>query len=79
MNVGYIDYSKLWDVLEKKHKNKQYLINNGIHRNTLYNLVNNRSVKTEKIALICHLLNCQPKDIMEYVSNKESKDYPTNG
>ena len=52
--------------MEKKKKNKQWLINNGIHRNTVYKLVNNENVTCEVICNLCYLLNCQPKDIMEY-------------
>lgn len=63
---GYIDFSKFWIMLEKKNKNKQWLINNGIHRNTVYKLVNNENVTCEVICNLCRLLNCQPGQIMEY-------------
>ena len=76
---GYIDFSKLFVLLKKKNKNKQYLINNGIHRNTIYKLQNNENVRCEVISKLCYILNCQPKDIMEYIPNKESEDSLTNG
>ena len=63
---GYIDFSKLWELLKKKNKNKQYLINKGIHRATIYKLVNNKNVTCEVIANLCYILNCQPAQIMEY-------------
>lgn len=69
---GYLDFSKLWKLLEKKNLKQQYLINNGIHRNTIYKLKNNENVTSEVICNICKLLKCQPKDIMEYVPNIES-------
>lgn len=63
---GYIDFSKFWNMLEKKNKNKQWLINNGIHRNTVYKLVNNENITCEVICNLCNLLGCQPGQIMEY-------------
>lgn len=63
---GYIDFSKFWVMLEKKNKNKQWLINNGVHRNTVYKLVNNENITCEVICNLCKLLNCQPGQIMEY-------------
>lgn len=52
--------------MDKKGKNKQWLINNKIHRNTVYKLVNNENVTCEVICNLCSLLECQPGDIMEY-------------
>lgn len=68
---GYIDFSKLWKVLERKELNKQWLKNNGIHSNTVAKLSNNGNVTCEVISNLCRLLNCQPWDIMEYKKNQE--------
>ena len=69
---GYISFDKLWIYLEKKNHNKQWLKNNGIHSNTVAKLTKNENVTCEVICNLCNLLNCQPKDIMEYV--KEPKE-----
>lgn len=63
---GYIDFSKLWKILEEKNVNKQWLRNNGIHSCTISKLVKNENVTCEVIAHLCRLLNCQPADFMEY-------------
>lgn len=63
---GYLDFNKLWEMLQKKKLNKQYLINNGIHRNTIYKLVNNENITADVICKLCYILNTQPKNIMEY-------------
>ena len=68
---GYLDFDKLWKLLEKKNLKQQYLINNGIHRNTVYKLKNNDNITSEVICNLCKLLNCQPKDILEYIPNKK--------
>ena len=43
-DCGYISFNKLFILLNKYNKNKQYLINNGIHSNTIYKLQNNGKV-----------------------------------
>ena len=63
---GYIDFSKLWTVMDKKELNKQWLKNNGIHSNTVAKLTKNENVTCEVICNLCRLLNCQPGQIMEY-------------
>ena len=54
---GYIDFSKLWNILEKKDSN------------TVAKLTKNENVTCEVICNLCKLLNCQPGDIMEYKNN----------
>lgn len=73
-NNGYIDFSRLWDVMEKRKVNKQWLKNNGVHSNTVAKLVKNDNVTTEVICHLCYLLKCQPKDIMTYVPVSEKED-----
>ena len=71
---GYLDFDKLWKLLEKKNLKQQYLINNGIHRNTVYKLKNNDNITSEVICNLCKLLNCQPKDILEYMPNQKNQN-----
>ena len=71
---GYLDFAKLWKLLEKKNLKQQYLINNGIHRNTVYKLKNNDNITSEVICNLCKLLNCQPKDILEYMPNQKKSE-----
>lgn len=66
-DAGKIDFSKLWEWMEKKHYNKQYLVNNGIHKSTLYKLVRNDTVTTDTICRLCYLLKCKPGQIMDYI------------
>lgn len=64
---GYISFTRLWDLLEKRGKNKQWLLNNGIHKATIYKLVRDENVTCEVIAKLCFLLNVTPKNIMDYI------------
>lgn len=64
---GIIDFAKLWDLMKRKGKNKQYLLDNGMSKGTIYNLVRNNDVTCGTIANLCYLLDCKPHQIMEYV------------
>lgn len=70
---GYIDFRKLWILLETKEKNKQWLRNNGLHANTVSKLVKNENVTCEVISHLCYLLECNPEDILEYVPDTETR------
>jgi DNA-binding Xre family transcriptional regulator len=72
---GYISFEKLWKLIDKKGLNKQYLINNGIHKATIYKLDRNETVTTETISKLCSILKCQPGQIMEQVEEQvQEKD-----
>jgi len=78
---GYIDFSKLWELMKKKNKNKQWLRNSGIHANTVSKLTKNENVTCEVICNLCKLLECQPGQIMKFVppeedDNKSIDDIP---
>lgn len=70
---GYLDFSRLWELMERKGHNKQWLKNNGIHSNTVAKLSKNENVTCEVLANLCHLLNCQIWEIMEYKTNTQKQ------
>lgn len=63
---GIMDFSRLWDLLERRGYNKKWLNENGVHSNTIAKLARNGNVTCEVLAHLCQLLNCQPWEIMEY-------------
>lgn len=64
-----LSYSKLWVLLESRGMKKTDLkkIMSG---NTLAKLSKNETISSDIIEKICNFLECQPGDIMEYVSEK---------
>lgn len=66
---GYMDFSRLWELMDRKGVNKTTLRDNGIHSNTVSKLVKNENVTCEVLARLCDLLSCQPWEIMEYKKN----------
>lgn len=71
---GFIDFSGLWSMMEKKKLNKQWLKNNGLHSNTVAKLVKNENVTCDVIATLCDLLDTQPGKIMHYVKPGEQEE-----
>lgn len=62
-----INYNKLFSLLESRGYSSTYwLRQNGVHPATVNKLKKGERVNTDTISLLCHLLNCQPGDIMEY-------------
>ena len=71
---GKIDFSGLWEVMEKKKVNKQWLRDHGLHVSTVYKLANNEVVTCDTIATLCFLLNTQPGKIMKYIPPVEAPE-----
>ena len=47
---------------------------NLIPQKTLTAIRNNEPINTKTIDVICHLANCQPGDIMEYIPYKNTPE-----
>lgn len=67
-NSDMITYKKLWHMLIELDINKSDLIKlTGISSATMAKLGRNENVNTDILQRICHSLNCDISDIMEYV------------
>ena len=65
-----VRYDKLFSLLkEKGHSTRYWLQQNGIHPATISKLQKNQRINTDTVSSLCALLDCQPGDIMEYVSD----------
>lgn len=64
-----ISFKKLGDLLEKKGKKWQYLRDNGISPGIVAKMKDGTGhTDTRTIQKVCEILNCQPGQIMEYIS-----------
>lgn len=70
-----ISYNRLWKLLIDKNLNKKVLINlSGISSYTMAEITKCEDVNTDVLCKIYKALNCDFKDIMEYIpGNKEDK------
>lgn len=63
-----ISYNKLWKLLIDKKLNKKELINlSEISTSTMAKITKCKNVTTDSLCKICKVLNCNFKDIMEYI------------
>lgn len=63
-----ISYNKLWKLLIDKQMNKKDLMKvTGISSSSIAKLTKGQNVTTDVLCKICEALNCDFKDIMEYI------------
>lgn len=63
-----VSYKKLWVLLAQKELNKKKLMQmTGIGTSSMAKLTKGENVTTDILCRICEALNCDFKDIMEYV------------
>ena len=70
---GSISYNKLWELLEKKEITKLNLKDPekfNLSPTLVNRLVKNENVAVDTIMYLCEKLNCQPKDIVEFIPYK---------
>lgn len=69
-----LSYNKLWVLLESRGMKKTDLSKNKVISTvTLAKLSKNETISSDTIEKICEFLDCQPSDIMEYISDKQMK------
>lgn len=67
-----ISYCKLWTVMKEKGITQYALIKTyHISAGQLTRLRRNESVSTHTIEVFCKILQCQPGDIMEYITDEQ--------
>ena len=63
-----ISYNKLWKLLIDKQMNKKDLMKaTGISSSSIAKLTKGQNVTTDVLCKICKALDCDFKDIMEYI------------
>lgn len=78
-DTSHIKFYKLFDMLERKHLKKGYLIDTvGLSPSTVAKIRKGSIVTTEVISRLCECLDCQPADIMEYVKEESGEPNEEN-
>ena len=69
-----IVYSPFWETLKKSNQSTYTLIkNHHISSSTINKLRNNKPLNTTTINDLCRILNCDVKDILEYIPYEEDQ------
>lgn len=64
-----ISFLKLQQLMQQRGIKKFDLRKSGVNSQILDKALSGGNVDTRTINKLCHLLNCQPGDIMEYVED----------
>jgi len=63
-----VSYNRLWKLLIDKGLNKKELIKlSGVSSSSIAKLTKGQNVTTDVLSKICEALDCDFKDIMEYI------------
>lgn len=66
-----IDYTPLWQTMKEKGISQYYLIQHGIAGKTIYNIKRNCHISTATLEKLCNLLDCEPNDIIKFISDNQ--------
>lgn len=66
-----VSYNKLWQLLIDKGLNKKELIKlSGVSSSSIAKMTKGQNVTTDVLCKICEVLDCDFKDIMEYIKQE---------
>lgn len=64
--VTIIDYSPLWDTMNKRNISQYQLLKSGIDNKLLDALKKNRNITLLTVEKLCRILDCTPNDIVKF-------------
>ena len=67
-----IDFSPLWETMQKREMTQYQLPKSGIDNKTLDTLKKNKNVTLLTVEKLCHILHCTPNEVVEFVDGDEN-------
>lgn len=67
---GVLDYTPLWETMQRKGISQYSLLKAGIDNKTLDSLKKGNNITLLTVEKICAILNCTPNDVVRFVDNK---------
>ena len=64
--IVIIDYSPLWETMERKGISQYQLLINGIDNKTLDSLKKNKNITLLTLEKLCRIIGCTPNDIVAF-------------
>ena len=62
-----IDFSPLWETMQKREMTQYQLLKSGIDNKTLDTLKKNKNVTLVTLEKLCKILECTPNDIVRFI------------
>ena len=61
-----LDYSPMWETMEKKGVSQYALIKAGIDKKTLDSLKKGKNITLVTLEKLCRILNCTPNEVIRF-------------
>ena len=61
-----LDYSPMWETMEKKGVSQYALIKAGIDNKTLDSLKKGKNITLVTLEKLCRILNCTPNEVIRF-------------
>ena len=61
-----IDYSPLWETMEKRHVTQYQLLRGGIDNKTLDALKKGKNITLLTLEKLCAIIGCTPNDVVRF-------------
>lgn len=62
-----IDYTPMWQTMEKKNISQYYLLHNGIDHKTLDWIKKGKNITLLTLEKLCNILECTPNDVIRFI------------
>lgn len=62
-----LDYSPLWDTMQKKQVSQYRLLAAGVDNKTLDGLKKGKNINLLTLEKLCRILDCTPNDIVRFI------------
>lgn len=67
MVSGMIDYTPLWDTMQRKSISQYQLLKSGIDNKTLDSLKKGNNITLLTLEKICNILDCTPNEVVRFI------------
>lgn len=64
--ITIIDFSPLWETMQKRNVTQYQLIKQGIDNKTLDSLKKNKNITLITLEKLCIILDCEPNDVVTF-------------
>ena len=69
-----IDYSPLWETMQKRGVTQYQLLKSGIDNKTLDSLKKNKNITLLTLEKLCNIIGCSPNDIVRFIESATASD-----
>ncbi|MBR1854876.1 MAG: helix-turn-helix domain-containing protein [Lachnospiraceae bacterium] len=66
-----IDFSPLWETMQRKGITQYKLLQSGIDNKTLDTLKKNKNITLLTVEKICKICDCTPNDVVQFTEQKD--------